>query len=146
MAYYTMTVADSVPASTSITGTATLTNTSNWLTGVGTAFLTEFQKFDFVLDTANGLLYEVEFVRSNTLIYLKTPATATTSSVKAVNMRPNINYISLLSDGTSSTKDGETLPQSIAVTIGSQDARVETKPVYVDPDGATVTVITQTTP
>jgi len=63
-----------------------------------------------------------------------------------VNMRPNINYISLLSDGTSSTVNGEPLPQSIAVTIGSQDARVETKPVYVDPDGATVTVITQTTP
>lgn len=71
MAQFTLTSEDTVPRSSTVTGTITAFTESRVITGASTTFLAEVNGGDFIVDFTNNQLREVEYVKTNTEIVLK---------------------------------------------------------------------------
>jgi hypothetical protein len=72
MAQFTLTATDTVPRSSSLTGTVTAFTTSRVIEGSGTKFLSEVSGADWIYDSSNGEIRQVDYVVSDTEINLMT--------------------------------------------------------------------------
>lgn len=118
MAQFTLTATDTVPRSSSLTGTVTSYTTSRVIEGSGTKFLSEVNGADWIYDSSNGEIRQVDYVVSDTEIILVTPfATGFTgASVKVA--KGDKRQISIAAKGGDITIiDGE--DNTSAITDGS---------------------------
>lgn len=93
---------DTVPQSTTLTGTLTAATNSRVVTGTNTLFLSELQTGDVLFDENNPQIRVVDWVASDTEVWLKTPvATAIAGSAKAA--KGDKRQISVIASGATIT-------------------------------------------
>lgn len=76
-------------------GTISTGTRKDFIVGVGTVFTTDLQKGDYIWDTTNDELIEVEGVVSDTEIYLKKEFTNALSGTAAWKIVPRVHYTTI---------------------------------------------------
>lgn len=103
------------------------------VTGLGTTFLADVHRGDFIWFTSNDKLIEVEEVVDNTNLYLKTPVTTVTLAPFRVVKRNGFKTVSwnINSAGTADI-DGVTYPLGTSETIDESEDGSRIVPLLVD--------------
>jgi len=147
--YYPITgVADTVPASS--TGTGTMAVTGKGVIGTGTAFKTELERGSWIVDFAQGEIRKVTDIDSDGLAYIDKPFSlniaASTALTYIKHSDLNMKELSIYADSTDAVLDGETLQANVGVDLGKsgnsrQGLTSFIDPVIVDATGTVVYVL-----
>lgn len=126
---------DTVPRSTTLTGTLTASTISRVVEGSGTAFLSEIRAGDYLFDENNPQIIEVDWVKSDTELWLKTPvATAIAGSAKAtIGSKRQISVIASGDTITTVDADGNSgeIPAGLSINPQEEDTVRGTQPIIL---------------
>jgi len=99
MAQFTLTATDTVPRSSSVTGTVTSYANSKTVTGSGTSFLTEVMGGNWLYDTSGNQIKQVDYVVSDTELVLKSAFATPLSGATVKLTRGDMRQISIAASG-----------------------------------------------
>lgn len=132
MPQITLTSTDTVPKSGAVTGTVTCAANSIVVTGSGTLFLAEVKGSDWIYDTANGEIRQVEMVNSDTELVLTEGFTNAQASATVKVSKGDTRGITVEADGGAiATTDSE--DNTGAIPSGSKLVLLPNTHKRVDP-------------
>lgn len=140
MAQFTLTSTDTVPRSSSVTGTVTTHANSKTITGSGTSFLTEVMGGQWLYDSSNGQLRQVDYIVSDTELVLKSAFATPLSGATIKLVDGGSRQISVAAIGGDITmKDSlgnsSTIKENISLTPEA-DQRKAVNPIIVQATSA----------
>lgn len=145
--FYAMAAKDTVPASTTKTGTIATLGIN--VTGAGTAFRSELKLGDWIVDLAQDEVRKVMNIRSDTFLTIDSAFTIDLAALTAlVVVRSRAKMISITNaGGADGDVDGVALVSGETVSFPKSNKNPDGKdfidPLIVDPTGTTIKVLIQ---
>lgn len=128
-------VKDTFPQSTALTGTVSTANNKTLIIGVGTLFSSELQVGEWIFDTTNSEIKQIQSIQSDTELTLKEPFTNSLSGA-TVKRTPRQTYrmASFRIDDTATAKiDGIEFLANQSGTMGLDEvSRKRPNPIIID--------------